>query len=67
LPAVPVAAGAEDVVEDAALLVEDGDDEVVFVAMNKLSLFDPPQVSSEFPLQGILHPAEPSGAGPPPF
>ena len=58
--AVPVAAGAEDVVEL-------GEDEVVFVAKNKLSLFGPPQVSSAFPLQGILHPAEPSGAGPPPF
>ena len=30
------------------------------------SLFEPPQNSDELPLQGMLHPVKPSGAGPPP-
>ena len=30
------------------------------------SLYDPPQYSEELPLQGMLHPENPSGAGPPP-
>ena len=29
-------------------------------------LYGPPQNSDELPLQGILHPEKPSGAGPPP-
>lgn len=32
-----------------------------------LRRFEPPQVSSELPLQDMLHPVLPSGAGPPPF
>jgi hypothetical protein len=31
------------------------------------NLFDPPQYSDELPLQGMLQPVKPSGAGPPPL
>jgi hypothetical protein len=31
------------------------------------SLLGPPHISLEFPLQGMLHSAFPSGAGPPPL
>jgi hypothetical protein len=34
---------------------------------NTVSLHEPPQVSPALPRQAMLHPALPSGAGPPPF
>jgi hypothetical protein len=39
----------------------------VLLKSYKSSLFGPPQNSDRFPLQGILHPVKPSGAGPPPL
>ena len=53
-----------DVVEELELLLE-----TVTVLLNsyKSSLFGPPQNSDRLPLQGILHPANPSAAGPPPL
>jgi hypothetical protein len=53
-----------DVVEELELLLE-----TVTVLLNsyKSSLFGPPQNSDRLPLQGMLHPVKPSGAGPPPL
>lgn len=39
----------------------------VLLKSYKSSLFGPPQNSDRLPLQGILHPVKPSGAGPPPL
>lgn len=39
----------------------------VLLKSYKSSLLGPPQNSERLPLQGILHPVKPSGAGPPPL
>jgi hypothetical protein len=67
----------EDVVEvEDALAVDDveevfeEEDETETGAImywNMVSLHEPPQISSALPRQAMLHPALPSGAGPPPF
>jgi hypothetical protein len=53
-----------DVVEELELLL---DALTVLLKSYKSSLFAPPQYSDWLPLQGILHPVKPSGAGPPPL
>lgn len=39
---------------------------LLLLAMNISNLFDPPHVSKVLPLQGMLQPTSPLGAGPPP-
>ena len=53
-----------DVVEELELLLEALK---ALLKSYKSSLFAPPQYSDWLPLQGILHPVKPSGAGPPPL
>ena len=61
------------VVDVAALLVDvvvvvGATDELVAVPKEyRDSLFAPPQISADAPLQAMLQPALPSGAGAPPF
>jgi hypothetical protein len=69
--ALPVLVEVVEVVEVAEAEV---DGEAVVVVLEATapnlymsSLFGPPQYSDELPLQGILHPVKPSGAGPPPL
>jgi hypothetical protein len=54
----------DDVVEVLELLPETL---TVWLKSYRSSLFGPPQNSDRLPLQGILHPVKPSGAGPPPL
>jgi len=53
-----------DVVEELELLLEALK---ALLKSYKSSLFAPPQYSDWLPLQGILQPVKPSGAGPPPL
>ncbi len=58
------AAGLDVVVEDG---LEDGTTPAALIYSYIESLEFPPHISAEFPAQGQVQPAFPSGAGPPPF
>lgn len=56
-----------DEVAGAELEDKDEDDSDGVMNLNIVNLLGPPQISAALPLQGMLHNASPSGAGPPPL
>jgi hypothetical protein len=59
-----LAVDVEEVVEEED---EDETETGAIMYWNTVSLHEPPQISAALPRQAMLHPALPSGAGPPPF